>query len=533
MQNQDLKQCLASKRWRLNNLMQILPEDDEDGGLIPFVMRAEQEQFLRERHHRNFVPKARKLGMSTLIVLDNLDEALTVPNTHCAIVDYREDDALKKLDIARRAWKEGPKHQNPVIAHIWAEIHQTIKLVKDTSERLEWSNGSRLEASTSFMGGTPRRVHWSEAGPQSAHAPDRARKVKRGTLNAIGSNGIIDVETTMEGSEGTPARDLFDLALSMVGKPLSRMDWKLHFFPWYGHPSYDLPGHVPHSDEVLKYAVEMQAKHGITLSASRWAWYEKKRQEQKDDIWTQFPTIAEEAVRVVVAGQIFPGIITLKSQGRIRPLTIERNRPLWSFWDIGNDGLSCWAGQQIFRDILWHRFFFTTGAGAVRAAEVIRQMEQELGLSFSTHFFPHDVDYRDRGSSITYRSQLVTAGVPNHKIITIPIAGDKWDGINAVRDRISRMWFDPACETPQADAFGEKLPSGIGCLSNYRTQPKAASGAIRPLPLHDVNSHGADAMVTFGAADEQGFLVGNLTAEERPNERRRGVQLARGGLASL
>ena len=92
----------------------------------------------------------------------------------------------------------------------------------------------------------------------------------------------------MEGGEGTPARDLFDLALSMVGKPLSRMDWRLHFFPWYGHPSYDLPGHVPHSDEVLKYAVEMQAKHGISLPASRWAWYEKKRQEQKTTFGRSF-----------------------------------------------------------------------------------------------------------------------------------------------------------------------------------------------------------------------------------------------------
>jgi hypothetical protein len=528
---EEMAACLGDKRWRLNNLMLILPEDDEDGGLIPFVMRAEQEQFLRERHTRNFVPKARKLGMSTLIVLDNFDEALTVPNTHCAIVDYREDDALKKLDIARRAWKDGPKHPNPVIAHIWAQIHKGLKLVKDTTERLEWSNGSCMEASTSFMGGTPRRIHWSEAGPQSAHAPDRARKVKRGTLNAIGAHGVIDVETTMEGGEGTPARDLFDLALSMVGKPLSRMDWKLHFFPWYGHPSYDLTGHAPETDEVLKYAAEMQEKHGIKIPASRWAWYEKKRQEQKDDVWTQFPTIAEEAIRVVVSGQIFPQVVTVKSKGRVRPLTVEANRPLWSFWDIGNDGLSCWVGQQVFRDILWHRFFFTTGAGAVRAAEVIRQFEQELGLSFSTHFFPHDVDYRDRGSSVTYRSQLVTAGVPNHKIITIPIAGDKWDGINAVRDRIPRMWFDPACEKAQIDAFGEKLPSGLGCLTNYRTQPKAASGALRALPLHDVNSHGADAMVTFGAADEQGYLVGNLRADETPRAKRHGT-VAVGGLAT-
>jgi hypothetical protein len=53
-------------------------------------------------------------------------------------------------------------------------------------------------------------------------------------------------------------------------------------------------------------------------------------------------------------------------------------------------------------------------------------------------------------------------------------------------------------------------------------QPKAASGAIRPLPLHDINSHGADSMITFGAADEQGFINSNLEAGDEPKERRRG-----------
>jgi len=85
------------------------------------------------------------------------------------------------------------------------------------------------------------------------------------------------------------------------------------------------------------------------------------------------------------------------------------------------------------------------------------------------------------------------------------------------------MWFDLACETPQADEYGDKLPSGVGCLSNYRTQPKAASGAIRALPLHDINSHGADAMITFGAADEQGFINSNIEAGDEPRLKRRPV----------
>lgn len=520
---EQIAERLASKEWRMRNLYQILPEDDEDGGLIPFVLRAEQEDYLRNRHSRNMTPKARKLGMSTLIVLDYLDECITTPKTHCAHIDFKEDDAFKKLDMARAAWKAGPLHPNPVIAECWRLIHKANPLVSDSSGCLTWANGSRQEAGTSFMGGTPRRLHWSEAGPMSAQAPDRARKVKRGSLNAIGSAGIIDIETTMEGGEGTIARDIFDLALLMVGKPLTRMDWKLHFFPWFGHPSYDLPGHEPQEAETLAYIREMQERHAITLPASRWAWYEKKKAEQKDDIWTQFPTVAEECVRAVVSGQIFPGMVTLKASGRIRRLTDEAKYPLWTFWDIGNDGLSCWLGQQVFRDILWHRFFFTTGQGAIRAAEVIRDYEQEFSRSIAKHFFPHDVDYRDKGYSKTYRQQLVEAGVPNHKIITVPIAGDKWDGINAVRDRLSRMYFDPKCEEKQKDEYGEFLPSGVGCLSNYRTQPKAASGAIRALPLHDINSHGADAMVTFGAADEQGFINSNLEAGSDPVKPRRRV----------
>lgn len=509
---------LSDKGWRMRHLQQILPEDDADGKMEPLVLRDEQEALLSARHFRNFIPKARKLGMSTLIVLDNADECITVPNTHCAIVDFREEDAIKKLNIAKMNWDAGPSHPDPVMRAIWQEVHRNIKLTA-TTEKLVWSNGSRLEAGTSFMGGTPRRIHWSEAGPQSAQAPERARKVKRGTFNALGAHGMLDVETTMEGGEGTVARDIFDLALSMVGKPLTRMDWKLHFFPWFNHPSYDLPGHVPQLAETLAYAADMQAKHGIILTPSRWAFYEKKKLEQKEDIWTQFPTIAEECIKTVVTGQIFPGMVTLKSQGRIKPLSIEAKYPLVTFWDIGNDGLSCWLAQTPMRDVLFHRFYMTTGQGATHAADVIRRFESDLNRPIARHFFPHDVDYRDKGYTKTYRQQLVEAGIANHKIITVPIAGDKWDGINSVRDRLGRMWFDTQCEVKMQDEFGEPLPSGIGCMMNYRTQPKASTGAIRALPLHDINSHGADAMLAYGCADELGMIGSILEAGEKPRRR--------------
>jgi hypothetical protein len=160
-----------------------------------------------------------------------------------------------------------------------------------------------------------------------------------------------------------------------------------------------------------------------------------------------------------------------------------------------------------------------TGQGAVYCAKTIQDFENDLGRPIAKHFFPHDVDYRDKGYGKTYRMQLTEAGIANHKIITIPVSGDKWDGINTVRDRLSRFSFDPSCEVVGLNEFGEELPSGIACLSNYRTQPKAASGALRAMPLHDIHSHGADAMITYGAADEQGFITSNLEAGEKPRKR--------------
>lgn len=517
-----IKACLSDKLWRLRNLYQILPEDDSEGGLIPFVPRAEQESFLARRHNRNFVPKARKLGMSTLIVLDFLDECIWTPNTHCAHVDFKEDDAFKKLDIAKTAWKYGPYHPNPVAAAIWKGIHERNPLINDATGVMKWANGSKQEAGTSFMGGTPRRLHWSEAGPMSAQAPERASKVKRGSLNAVGKNGIIDVETTMEGGPYGIAYDMFKLALDMEGQELSPMDWRLHFFPWYGHPSYVLAGHEPKDKRTFDYAAELREKYGIELPPERWAWYEAKRREQGDDIWTQFPTVPDECVRSVVTGQIYPQIITLRSQRRVTQLAIEPQYPLYTFWDIGvSDATACWLGQMPGRDVLWHDYYEGSGHGASGAADVIRRLEQKHGRPIARHFFPHDVDYRDKGSGKTYRQQLVEAGIPNELIATVPRSHNLWDGINDVRDRIPRMWFSLACAEDWMGDDGEKHPSGLGCLEGYRLAPRTSTGIIRDMPLHDHCSHGADAMRTYAQADDAGMIRPATMAGVANNIRKR------------
>ena len=105
-----LAKMIGNKRWRLENLYMIL---DELGNAVPMVLRSEQREFLDNRHNRNFVPKARKLGMSTIIVLDYMDSCLFPPlvnprddpvkgrkkKLEMGLIDLKEDAAHKKLGI--------------------------------------------------------------------------------------------------------------------------------------------------------------------------------------------------------------------------------------------------------------------------------------------------------------------------------------------------------------------------------------------------------------------------------------------------
>ncbi|QIF01946.1 hypothetical protein [Roseimicrobium sp. ORNL1] len=516
-----LTTLLSDKAWRLRHLYLILPEDtstaQENTGIIPLVLRAEQETFMQARHTRNFVPKARKLGMSTFIVIDYLDECLWNKDTHCAHVDFRKDDAAKKLAIARLAWERGPEHPNPAIAEIWRGLHAKLKLVKSNDSCLAWSNGSHQEANMSFMGGTPRRLHISEYGPLAAQRPEAAARVRQGSFNAVPATGIIDIETTMEGGPIGECYEIFRLACDATGRQLSPLDWKLHFFPWYHHPSYTLPHHTPRKPETERYFRELKSKHNITIPLERQAWYERKAAEQRESMYTQFPSTADECVKATTRDPIYPEITLLRTQGRVKDFSHERSLPLFTAWDLGiSDYTSGWLIQPSGRDLLilaWHE---GEGHGAANVADVIRNWESQFSRRIAMHYLPHDANIREKGSGRTYIDQLAAAGISRHSIRIVPRTPDIWTGINDVRDILPKCWFHTRTDQPRKSLEGRDLPSGLQCLEAYRKQPPTPGGALRPMPLHDACSHSADAFRTFAEAHAAGLITTHTGHEPKP-----------------
>jgi hypothetical protein len=494
---------LGNREWRLAHLYQIR---DSEGHIVPFIPRAEQWGYFRGRHSRNMVPKARKLGISTGIVIDYLDACIWTPQgIHAAHIDLTQDHAEGKIEIARLAWDEGPKHPVPEIAELWRWIHLFRPLVKRNASMMEWKHGSKQEAGVSFVGGTPQRLHWSEAGPLSVQDPKKAARIRRQSLNAVPTSGIIDVETTMEGGTYGEAYSLFKLALEHKGD-LTAEDWKFWFFAWYQHPDYILdsgPSWVPTADTIA-YFQELERQESVTLPRNRWAWYERRAKLQGPDMFSQFPSTPAECIRSAIAGQIYPEITNARQRGRVTRLAIEPGVPIVTCWDLGTaDAAAAWLVQILPTQILFHRHYEATGTGATETAQQIRNWEIEIGRRIDVNLFPHDVDTRDRGSGLSYRKQLETAGVPPLTIRKVERTQNIYTGIGEVRRLLPKAYFDLSTDTPRKSETGADLPSGVGCLENYRRKLEGG----REVPVHDHTSHTADAARCLAEGMAQGLHI--------------------------
>lgn len=518
---------IADKLWRLDNLYLIRPE--EGGAVIPYRMRPEQREFAENRHGRDIIIKTRKLGFSTHEELDMLDDCLTRPNIHCAVVDLTQAKAEDKLDIARAAYLQGPQHPDPAIALIWKEIHKRVRIVKDNGGELAFSNGSRIEAGVTFRGGTPQRLHLSEFGPVACENVRRAAEIVSGAIAAVPATGKILIETTYKGGRYGHCYRLCKLAMDKVGQPLDALDWDFWFFAWWEHPNYVLPARRVLNAETIAYRDKLKAEHGIELSPERWAWWEATKAVQGDAMAQEFPSTAEEVFTARVPGQIYPIMAKLRAEGRLsRSLAVEHGPPLYACWDIGiSDEMAGWLVQFCARDVLIHRWESFTGLGAQGVADTVRRWEQETGRPVHQIFLPHDANNRGAGSALTFKQHLEACGLRPHSLVVVPRTQNVWVGISAVRGLLARAYFDQSCDRKVMLSDGTPLPSGVGCLEGYRTKPPGPSGQQMEMPLHDVCSHSADAIRTLVEAAGHGLL--SMGGEPE----RTGVQVIRhAGLAS-
>lgn len=507
--------------WRICNLYKIIvkgdDDEDEDGGLVvQFKPNRAQRRLLARLWNRNIILKARQLGFTTLICIIWLDTALFSKSPmQCAIIAQDKDAAEKifrtKIKFAYDNLPDVLKIQFP--------------LAKCTTSEIEFGhNHSNIKVATSVRSGTIHRLHISEYGKICKQYPHKAREVVTGSIPAVPANGILVIESTAEGQEGdfykkTMRAKELDEKIGSGNALLSKKDYRFHFFAWWEAPEYVLdPDDIVLTESDNRYFHEVEGRIKRQLTDAQKAWYVGTLRNDFNGesplMWQEYPSFPEEAFQVSTDGCYFANQLSIaRKQGRIVPSIQPISAPVNTFWDLGRgDMTAIWFHQRVLMENRFIRYYEESGEDLDHFAEYI----QKTGYIFGTHFLPHDANYRrlgeNRDTNKTLK-EILEGLLPGHRFEIVPRITNINAGIQATRSALGSCWFSE-----------EGCADGIARLGNYRKTWDKTRGCWRDEPLHDMNSHGADAFRQFGQEFQSGnqFLTaGNVNAPNQSKQFRR------------
>lgn len=472
----------ADPLWRLSNLYTIVTDE---GRLVRFQPNEEQIQLYHDLHNRNLVLKARQLGFTTFLAIVALDQCMFVANHTAVLIAHTLPDAKKIFrNKIKRVYDELP-----------LAIRMACPLKREAAEELVFENGSSINVSTSARGGTTNFLHVSEMGKIARIYPERAREIVTGAFESVPADGIIVVESTAEGQDGW----FYDACMEGLRKrqeaaKLTRMDFKLHFFPWYKKAAYALSDDeaslVHFTDKEREHFAKVEAKLGLTLTVNQKAWWVKKKATLQESMGREYPTTPEEAFEVALEGTIYAvQMAALRRMNRIGKVPVREAVAVNSFWDFGvDDSTSIWLHQRVGAMHRFVRYFEGSGEGLGYYWRLLCDWQAEHGTRWGKHYIPHDGDTRLQGYEVTSRRQIML-DMGMRDLITVPRVPRLDIGIEAVRLILPECEFD-----------AEWCADGVKCLDFYSREWNEAMGTWSSSPKHDRWSHGADAFRQFAQA---------------------------------
>lgn len=510
-----LRKQLSNRTWRLNNLYWT---QDQNGQKVKFRMRWAQKLFFETMWWLNEVLKVRQIGISTFTGILQLDHALFTSDQTCGLIDRTDNDAKKKLRKILFAYEHLDDPDDPGTAALGALIKASVKLVTSNKSEMEFSNGSKIWAATSLRGSACNFLHVSEMGYIAYQDPSRAEEIASGCFNTVHAGNIIIVEATHEGGRYGLNYELIRQAQRFDPANATPLDWKFHFFPWWGERTYTMA--VPESgftipQELDRYFTNIEKECRVKLSDEQKFWYIKKSQSPKVDMARQYPGTPEEALQALTEGSIYgPQIAKLRAAGRVKNFEPTDRGQLLVSWDLGqSDFHTAWLLEIIGLDI--NVLDYWTGRRNTVGQQVAHCMgwEKTYGKEITKHFLPHDAHQINSSASTVYKD-FIAAGVPANRITVVPRTPDIWVGIKHLRGLLPNFRFHATnCERESETDDGILMPSGLGALEGYHQKVESANGRLMEMPVHDQASHGADGLRTFAEAHQRGMINKTISGE--------------------
>ena len=398
-----------------------------------------------------------------------LDRCIFNSNMSAGIICHTREDSEHMFKRVKFAYDNLPPF-----------IKQTRTATADSARELVFSNGSSIRVGTSMRGSTLQYLHISEFGKICAKYLDKAEEIITGSLNALAEGQYVFIESTAEGREGyfydmcKKAQDLKEQDAN-----LTKLDFKFHFFPWHGEPTYRIGNEVIMNQEMLDYFESLKSR-GIDLQTEQKFWYAARHQTMQENMFKEYPSTPDEAWENMNEGLYYGKLLSLaRLEKRIGFIPYERALPVHTAWDLGfNDSTAIWFFQIVQKEI--RLIEYVEGSG--------ESLSHWLGLVksrpyvYEMHLAPHDIQVTEYTTGISRQASARKMGI---NFTCVP-KSDVIEGIDAVRNILPRCWFDE-----------KKCSEGIKALDAYKKDWDEKHGCWRSSPCHNFASHGADAMRTL------------------------------------
>jgi phage terminase large subunit len=327
-----------------------------------------------------------------------------------------------------------------------------------------------------------------------------------------GSNGSLIVFKGMQSYNAENIKSLEDFDIAWVEEAQTLSDHSLKLLrPTIRKPNSELwfswnPRHD--TDAVDKFFRGGATRSSMVSVEVNWQdnpWFGEPLLTEMQEDYQNDPEVAENVwgggYQIITEGSYYGKLIAhAEKEGRVGHYPHDPLLPVITSWDIGvDDYTAIWFWQEDGYRAVAIDYYETTGDGAeqiVKAAlpemnpderekiAALIEADRPKPFTYKHHLLPHDVMNREWGAGAKSRYQtLISFGV---KPIKVGAAQPPMERVNAFRALLPMTYFNDT----------QRVRVGLKRLRRYSAR-KNESMQTYGAPLHDDNSHGADAAGEF------------------------------------
>lgn len=242
-----------------------------------FIPNKVQLHFKKHKTNKNRILKARQLGLSTIIKLEDLETILTKKNVRCITIADTNEHAETLLDIVNFAFSNLP----PEIRILYKEQYRSKRQLF-LAER-----NSGIKITTSGRSGTAQRLHVSE---WAFFTEKQIQETIGGTMQSVPNDGEITCETTACGMNH----------FQEEWEKSEEQGYSKFFYNWTWANEYqstppNLNFKKKYKELAYGYKLIENPQERFNLSDEQFYWYFLKTLQIKELVKQEYPFTAEEA----------------------------------------------------------------------------------------------------------------------------------------------------------------------------------------------------------------------------------------------